>query len=72
MASKYVVLMENFKRHSFVADIGWLKAEGMIDWEEIYFYVRHFENRPHILIASKTSLNLETLGSYQRLVDAMA
>lgn len=71
MARKCVVLMENFKRHNFVADTEWLKAQGMIDWDEIHFYVRNFEDQPHILIASKTRLNLEPLGSYKRLVDAM-
>jgi|RhiMethySRZTD1v2_1073278.scaffolds.fasta_scaffold335559_1 SAM-dependent methyltransferase len=72
MAERAVVLMENFKRHSFVDDITNMKEEGRIEWPEVHFYVRNFEGRPHILIASKVTLDgFEPLGSYQRLIDAM-
>jgi hypothetical protein len=71
MASRHVVLMENFKRHQFVAEIQQLHDGGMIGWPAINFYFRRQDGAPHILIASKEPLAFETLDDYRQLVDAM-
>ncbi|MFA6391468.1 MAG: class I SAM-dependent methyltransferase [Patescibacteria group bacterium] len=58
MATKQVVLMENWTKHNFVEDILLLKQEGKIPWPELYLYSRPhpITERPHILIASALPL----------------
>tara|TARA_Y200000002_G_scaffold371201_1_gene367582 strand:+ start:689 stop:1495 length:807 start_codon:yes stop_codon:yes gene_type:complete len=71
MALKSVVLMENFNRHNFVDDINMLHKKGMIDWQNINFYIHKIENKPHILIISKEEIEMEKLNRYQDLLIAM-
>lgn len=56
ISSKYVVLMENFNRHTFTEDIIKLFELKIIPWHSIFIYYRklnfHKPNRADILIAS--------------------
>lgn len=70
VASKQIVLMENWTQHPFQADIQNLFDQGMIPWEEIYFYFRRAPeagNKPHIMIVSSKPLDFEPLTSYSQL-----
>jgi SAM-dependent methyltransferase len=63
LASKQVVLMENWGRHDFKADIKALHNAKIIAWKELYFYFRPSPeqlNRPHIMIISATKLSQYT------------
>jgi hypothetical protein len=42
LSRKQVVLIENWRRHDFVADIRELLALGQIAWPEVHLYVRAF------------------------------
>lgn len=71
MAERSVVLMENWKRHPFMDDIRMLHARGMIDWDNLKFYHRRYNGRPHIMIVSRDDLPFEKLDDYDALVKAM-
>ena len=61
MATRAVVLMENWERHDYIADLKALHAEGKIDWPELHFSFRRLDGRPYILIASPQPTGFETL-----------
>lgn len=54
LASKQIILMENWKRHDFYEAIKKLHHEKKIPWDEIFFYYRISEEykKPHIMIVS--------------------
>lgn len=58
MATKQVILMENWHNHDFIKDIHFLKQKGKIQWPELHLYSRPIPgtSRPHILIASAPPL----------------
>lgn len=71
LASKQVVLLENWTRHSFLDDIKYLFAQGMIPWQEIYFYQRRApesQDRPHMMVVSASALSFEPLTDYSQLL----
>lgn len=71
LASKQVVLMENWTRHSFLDDIKYLFAQRMIPWQDIYFYHRRSpecQDRPHLMVVSATPLPFEPLADYSQLL----
>lgn len=71
MAKKAVVLMENFKRHNFFKDIELLFKKGMIPWDNLYFYVYRFDNKPNILIVSSYENDLEKMENYEDLISSI-
>lgn len=73
-ATKHVVLMENWKKHSFWADIQFLFEKQMIPWKQLHFYLRRapeLNNKPHLMVVSAQPLGIEPLVSYSQLADAM-
>jgi len=66
VATKQVVLMENWRKHDFMEDIKKLHALKVIPWEETYFYYRDSEEykRPHLMIVSSVPLQ-----QYKQLTD---
>ena len=58
-AEKQVVLMENWSRHDFMADITGLFTRKMISWKNLYFYYRDSKEfqRPYIMIISAVPLS---------------
>jgi hypothetical protein len=58
MAQKYVVLMENWHSHNFVADIRELQTKGVLGWQELHLHARPYPGtkHPYIVIASRTPL----------------
>ena len=72
VASKQIVLMENWTQHPFLADIQNLFDQGMIPWAKIHFYFRRAPeagNKPHIMVVSSEPLDFEPLTSYSQLED---
>jgi len=71
LASKQVVLLENWTRHSFLDDIKYLFTQGMIPWQDIYFYHRRSpecQDRPYLMVVSATPLPFEPLNDYSQLL----
>ena len=69
-AHRQVVLMENWLRHDFKADIQQLHAEGAISWKHLFLYFRESSNSqaPRIIVASATELpGYKVLDSYHIL-----
>lgn len=59
-ANNFVVLMENWRSHDFVADIKNMHQQGKIKWPNLYLYFRRspeLNNEPHILVASSLLIN---------------
>jgi SAM-dependent methyltransferase len=58
VATKQVVLVENWTRHSFMEDIRDLQSRGLIPWKEVHFHYRESEElrRPHLMIVSSVPL----------------
>jgi SAM-dependent methyltransferase len=74
MAARQVVLMENWRSHSFVGDVRFLHDRRMIPWKELHCYFRRapeLGGRPHLMVASATRLDYEPLGEDRVLVSAM-
>jgi hypothetical protein len=71
MATKHVVLMENWWRHWFMDEIAALHKRGLIDWPNLRFYFRRENNCPKIMIISQEILPFERLVDYRQLLDAM-
>jgi SAM-dependent methyltransferase len=71
MATKHVVLMENWWRHWFRDEIAALHERGLIDWPSLQFYFRRENGRPKIMIISKEILPFEPLADYRQLLDGM-
>ena len=70
MARQTIVLMENWFRHDYVADLKMLQDQGMIDWSEIHFSTRRWQGRPHILLASRSPLPFESIDTIEALRQA--
>jgi SAM-dependent methyltransferase len=74
LATKQVVLMENWTRHDFMADIQALHKAQIIGWPQLYFYYRpspELSNRPHLMVVSSIPIpNYATLTDYSVLADA--
>ena len=66
VASKQVVLIENWRKHEFVEDIKKLHALKVIPWKELYFYYRDSEEykKPHLMVVSSVPLQ-----QYKQLTD---
>ena len=67
LATKQVVLLENWSRHPFLEDIRRLHAQGRIAWKELHFYFRRaleLGDRPHLMVISPTPLDYEPLEDY--------
>jgi len=75
-AKRYVVLVENWKRHDFMADIRALHDLGIIGWPELNFYYRESperSNRPHLMVISATPIDgYAPLADYSVLLENMA
>jgi SAM-dependent methyltransferase len=58
IATKQVLLMENWKRHELMADIQSLYDQKKLPWESIYFHYResHILKKPHLMIISSHPL----------------
>ena len=66
IASRKLVLMENWKNHDFMGDMRKLSAQGKLPWPELHFYYRESEElkKPHLMIVSS-----EPLPQYPKLED---
>jgi hypothetical protein len=71
MATRHVVLIENWWRHWFMDDIAMLHRGGMITWPSIHFYFRRFQGKPYSMVVSRDVLPFEPLSNYRLLLDAM-
>lgn len=59
LATKQVVLMENWSRHDFMGDICQLQQAGIIGWNKLHFYYRcapELNNCPHLMVVSSSEL----------------
>lgn len=74
LASKQVVLMENWTRHSFLDDIKYLFSQGMIPWHEMHFYQRRSPDCQHraLMVVSASPLSFEPLADYSQLLPPSA
>ena len=63
MASKYVLLMENYQCHNFVADIKALWDGGHIPWESLYIHRIDGSTGARAILLSKEKLDLPILES---------
>ncbi len=74
LASKQVVLMENWTRHPFLDDIKHLFSQGMIPWHEIHFYQRRLPEYQHrtLMVVSASPLSFEPLADYSQLLSPSA
>jgi len=76
IAGKYVILVENWKRHAFMDDIRELFELNKIPWENIYFYYRKSEitkqdqNKPSLMLISSEQIPFyPVLTDYQVMTD---
>jgi len=76
LATKQVVLMENWTRHNFMDDIQALHKSKLISWPNLYFYYRSSperSNRPHLMVVSSIPIpDYPTLSDYSILLDNVA
>lgn len=70
LATKYVVLMENYGCHHFVEDIKRLHRGGHLDWEQINFHVHHYDGKPYCLVVAREPCSLPVLEDYDALPNA--
>jgi hypothetical protein len=63
LSTQYVLLMENWARHDFVGDLQEMQEREILPWSEMHLYVRRLSGRPHLLVASRTPLEMEPLPS---------
>jgi hypothetical protein len=71
MATRHVVMVENWWRHWFMDDIAMLYQRGMIEWPRLRLYFRRHAGRPYMMVASQEELPFEPLSDYRLLLDAM-
>ena len=66
LASKQLVLMENWRNHDFLGDMRELFAQGKLPWPNLHFHYRESEElrRPHLMLVSS-----EPLPQYPKLND---
>jgi len=76
IAGKYVILVENWKRHAFMDDIRELFELNKIPWKNIYFYYRKSEiekqdqNIPSLMLISSEQIPFyPVLTDYQVMTD---
>jgi len=72
MATRQVVLMENWSPHRFLDAIRSLHEKQMIPWADLHCYFRRapeFGNSPHLMVLSSVPLGYEPLGDYAILLD---
>lgn len=69
IATKQVVLMENWKHHHFMDDILSLHSRKMIPWKQVYLYYRLSQElqKPHIMVCSSVPLDYPVLDNYDTL-----
>jgi SAM-dependent methyltransferase len=70
IATKQVVMIENWERHPFLEDIRRLHAQGRIPWKSLHFYFRRapeFGDKPHLMVISAVPLDYEPLEDYNAL-----
>ena len=69
LSTDYVVLMENWTRHSFLAEIESLRSAGKIAWQRVFFYYRVSPelHRPHLMVISSRPLQYPVLSDYSIL-----
>lgn len=71
IATKHVVLMENWMSHDFLSDIQMLYDKKMIPWLDLFCYYRsspELNNSPHLMVISAHRLDYEPLTDYRLLV----
>lgn len=71
LATKQVVLLENWKAHLFMDDIRQLHEQRRIPWQNLHFYFRRapeMGNRPHLMVISAIPLDYEPLEDYDLLL----
>lgn len=71
LATRYVVLMENWRSHPFLEDLRRLSAAGQLAWPAPHFYVRRFAGKPRLMLVSSETLGEEPLRDYRQLLEAM-
>ena len=73
VATKQVILMENWTKHEFLDDIKKLHALKIIPWSEIYFYYRESEEfkKPHLMVVSSQPLQYSQLTDFSILRDGV-
>lgn len=74
LARRQVVLMENWTRHPFLADVRRLHANGMLPWPELHAYFRRspeLDGRPHLMVLSAQELPFEPLADDDLLALSM-
>jgi hypothetical protein len=71
IATRYVILMENWTQHSFLRDIHDLIETGCIPWKQCHLYYRSNACNPDVklLLASSTPLNYLPLTDYASLLN---
>lgn len=74
LASRQIVLMENWLNHPFLDDILRLHADHMLPWTSVHPYVRRspeLDGRPHLIVISRQPLDLEPLQDYSILTQPL-
>lgn len=68
--TRYVVLMENWKRHNYLDSIRQIYDKKMIPWSNIFFSYRISPelNKPHLMVVSSVKLVFEPLTRYDILL----
>lgn len=67
IATKQVVLLENWQRHPFLEDIRRLHAQGRLPWAGLHVYFRRapeLGDKPHLMVVSAVPLDYEPLEDY--------
>lgn len=69
LATKHVVLLENWARHPFLSDIRELHAQGAIAWPTLHVHYRISPeyNKPHAMVISRERLDYPELSDYRML-----
>jgi hypothetical protein len=69
IATKQVVLIENWKHHNFMDDILALRSHGRIPWKQVYLYYRisKEQQKPSIMVCSSVPLDYPVLDNYDTL-----
>jgi len=70
LSNKYVVLVEKWRNHQFMDDIKYLFDNGLINWNNLYFYYRNLAetNQPFLIVCSNQLLNYPILTNYKILL----
>ena len=73
IATRQVVLMENWTQHNFLSDIQMLYGREKIPWHDLFFYYRVSPelNRPHLMVVSAHPLHYPSLTDYRILLNPL-